>query len=400
MDCIEVQARLSDYLEKSLDGVTLREVESHLSHCVSCRNEADTLAECIQQVAKLPLVDPPPGFTHRVMARVRELESPPPLWQRWLLPLRFKLPLHATAVVLIAVLGVYLYQRESTQTPSQAKLESNARLKTKDAPSKIAASKTRPPTSVQTKTKLPRETEQGKESTRPAEEPKVTGEIAAARQTELSVIERPALKQVETQAEKKVESGAVLAPPPPPVKGLSVSDEVNKENRSSVPKLRGGPTAEPFSPERKTAPATQSRVVIGAPASSPPVEIDFVVRRHPTEHDSQTKARLDAQKKSAEMLPLHFESFNYGYDRLRINRVLPKISPTRESQTLWLTVPAAQYEQLKKELAELGTIESESPPPSRERAGLISRDASLRVKITIEPFAEPERAPPAKPGER
>jgi hypothetical protein len=289
---------------------------------------------------------------------------------------------------------VYLYQKQDRQ-----KLALPPPAQTSKAEhSQTAVSKA--PIPVLTESKLSGETGLRKESKIIAEEPEILGEIAAMRRTDPSVSERPALKPGETQAQKKVEPRVILAPPPPPVKGLSVADEISRESRSSVSELRGGPAAVPLLSERKSAPRTQAPAAAGIPISSPPVDIDFLVRRHPPDRDSEAKSRLGAQKKPAEHAPLLWETFQYRSDRLPDNRLLPNISQTRASQTLWLTIPAGQYEQLKKELAELGTIESESPPQSRAPAGLSSGDDSLRVKITIEPFVDPERAPPAKPAAR
>src|ERR671924_1168252 len=111
MNCQEVQERLSEYLEQSLDGESMKSVEIHLSACRSCRAEADSLLLCIQNVANLLRVEPPLGFAQRVMAHVRDLERKPNLWERVWFPLRIKMPIHATAIVLIGVLAVYVVEK-------------------------------------------------------------------------------------------------------------------------------------------------------------------------------------------------------------------------------------------------------------------------------------------------
>jgi predicted anti-sigma-YlaC factor YlaD len=73
MNCDEVQERLSEYLERALDEGNLRSVESHLSSCRLCRAEAVSLALCIGSIANLHTVEPPIGFTQRVMSHVREI---------------------------------------------------------------------------------------------------------------------------------------------------------------------------------------------------------------------------------------------------------------------------------------------------------------------------------------
>ena len=113
MTCAEVQLLLSEYIETSLDTIRLKAVESHLLACPGCRAETEGLMDCIRQISDLPLLDPPIGFTQRVMAHVREIETRPSWWRRVLAPVRVSVPIQATALVLVAVLAVFLYQKES-----------------------------------------------------------------------------------------------------------------------------------------------------------------------------------------------------------------------------------------------------------------------------------------------
>ena len=118
MNCAEVQKYLSDFLDKSLDIEHTREIEDHLAACSLCSEEMASLAECHRLVSGLAAVEPPVGFTTRVMVEVRKAANPPGLWQRLFLPLQIKIPLQATAVVLIGVLATYIYQKESLQRES------------------------------------------------------------------------------------------------------------------------------------------------------------------------------------------------------------------------------------------------------------------------------------------
>lgn len=110
MDCEHVQARLSEYLDRSLDQENAGAIEGHLSSCSACRLEADRLAAAIGLISKLPSVEPPADFAAAVMARVRQEAAKPSLWERLFSPLTLKLPIHATALVLIAGFALYLYR--------------------------------------------------------------------------------------------------------------------------------------------------------------------------------------------------------------------------------------------------------------------------------------------------
>src|SRR5262245_47376537 len=115
MNCAEVKKYLSDFLDKGLDDERVRAIEDHLATCSLCSEELAGMAECQKLVSGLPTVEPPLGFTSQVMARVREAAHPPSLWERLFLPFRIKIPLQATAVVLIALLAGYIYQNEPLQ---------------------------------------------------------------------------------------------------------------------------------------------------------------------------------------------------------------------------------------------------------------------------------------------
>ncbi len=138
-ECEEIQVWLSDYLEGTLESGRHRAVEDHLYLCPNCLAVADDLAESIKSVASLPSVDPPPGFTQKVMAQVREEAARPSLWERIFQPLSIKIPIHATAVVLVGILAVYLYQKSeapqrelSKSVPAESEMALRQDLKESD----------------------------------------------------------------------------------------------------------------------------------------------------------------------------------------------------------------------------------------------------------------------------
>ncbi len=139
-ECEEIQAWLSDYLEGTLESGRHRAVEDHLYLCPNCLAVADDLAESIKSVASLPSVDPPPGFTQRVMTQVREEAARPSLWERIFQPFSIKIPIHATAVVLVGIFAVYLYQKSeapqrelSKSVPAESKMVLRQDFKERDA---------------------------------------------------------------------------------------------------------------------------------------------------------------------------------------------------------------------------------------------------------------------------
>ncbi|MCI0530079.1 MAG: DUF2275 domain-containing protein, partial [Nitrospira sp.] len=110
MRCDQVQERLSEYIENLLDAENHTSVHDHLSSCPHCQAEAQALVQTRLVVANLPSVEPPPGFSQSIMARIREEADRPSLWQRLFLPIRIKIPIHTMAILLVGGLAVYLYQ--------------------------------------------------------------------------------------------------------------------------------------------------------------------------------------------------------------------------------------------------------------------------------------------------
>ena len=63
--------RLQAFLEASLEGAERAVVESHLTHCDRCQAEVAELRSLFAALDGLPMLEPTPGFTDRVMERVK-----------------------------------------------------------------------------------------------------------------------------------------------------------------------------------------------------------------------------------------------------------------------------------------------------------------------------------------
>jgi hypothetical protein len=111
MNCPDARERLSDFLDEALGPAELAEIRSHLSGCPDCGREVEQLRATLSLLSRVERPRAPAGFVDRVMAATH----PVPWYRRlgrWLfLPLGLKLPAEAAAMVMIAVLGVFLLQR-------------------------------------------------------------------------------------------------------------------------------------------------------------------------------------------------------------------------------------------------------------------------------------------------
>lgn len=312
MNCSEVQERLSGYLEQSIDEGTAASVESHLSSCAGCRAEARHLADSIQLVSALPSVEPPGNFAQSVMARIRKAEARPNWWEWFFFPLTIKVPVHATALVLVAVLAAYLYRSERPAEPEPPAAQRTLNLDDK--------------------------------------------------KQESATYERESLTSPDPQRKGRPDHETTpQGTPPPPA-----------ESREAAP--------ESFA---LRAPAAGSAME----ESSPSYELVIRLRVSP-EQDPALNDKLDSLRKRAQ-------------DEVSARRSEPKSlardlfsgARTDEPQTIWIDILHSEYDQFKKDLSSLGTIESESRPTAGTKPQTETADR-LRIKLTLLPALKPEAAPP------
>lgn len=122
MNCDWVQERASEYLEGVLDPGDYLAVQDHLSRCARCHVDVEALARTIRAITDLPPLEPPPGFSRRVMAHIREKAERPSIWERLFLPVRIKIPIHVVTLLIVTGLALYLYQANQPISPSVSNL--------------------------------------------------------------------------------------------------------------------------------------------------------------------------------------------------------------------------------------------------------------------------------------
>ena len=111
MNCHETRERLSDLLDEALAAPERAEAGTHLDGCPDCRRELDRLRATVSLLSRVERPRAPVGFVDRVTAAARPVPWYQRLGRRLFLPLNIKLPAQAAAMLVIAVLGVYLLQR-------------------------------------------------------------------------------------------------------------------------------------------------------------------------------------------------------------------------------------------------------------------------------------------------
>jgi hypothetical protein len=111
--------------------------------------------------------------------------------------------------------------------------------------------------------------------------------------------------------------------------------------------------------------------------------------KQPVRDDRSTAAPAELERFQAEPRPSRSRAQFKDLEQARQHAI-----NTGQPQTVWTTIASGQYDGFKRELAMLGNIESESPPPAPEKdAGSKSSD-QLRIKLTILPPL-PSAQPPS-----
>jgi hypothetical protein len=383
-------------MEETLDSTSVKQLESHLTLCRPCRAEADSLALFIQHVSNLPMVEPPMGFAQRVMSHIGELEKQPGLWERLLLPLRIKIPIHATIGVLIGILALYLFEREelgknllpsSEQVTSRNKSE---QIEPSSAANSPSATEQQKPTTLPS---LPRSSVEGPASKRPA-----TGQEQRA---EEQAPQRKVLPEIPVPAQSRGPAG-------PAAKESSEARPLSEEHRPSVLQppspiesrgrvggaVPGTPVVNPATPRMGRSPfslrseAETDSLRAGSVSIAPLADYELVVRRRPSQQDQTLRDHLSPLSKPSDPAATERKQTMPG----SIERLAAMIPDTARPHIVWVNLAPSQFGQFKRDLVSLGTIESESATTFRDLEFASKSDSEVLIKLTILPASEASRS--------
>ena len=400
MNCAEVQKYLSDFLDKSLDNERARAIEDHLAACSRCSEEMASLAEYQRLVSSLPAVELPLGFTNRVMARVREAANPPSLWERLFLPLQIKIPLQATAVVLITVLAAYIYQKEPLQRESVVAVQPESSFREQNETDRLASSVAPAPNSktkevaeetkprVQELRPKPEEQDNAPGTARPQDQVRSPATLSPVPLQEKSsaASEAASPRREQSSSSREAQSKEALTPTPPPEKQILSKDTVSAAKSSFSPEARERSAASSLDPLR-------SGTVVGVAL---PADHELAIRlKEPVRDDKAMGERLASGGAQAVRRSLTSQEEVKSLDQARQRAI-----QTGQSQTVWVTIARNQYELFKKELADLGNIEVESFTPDRNNDAIAKSSDQLRIKVTILPPLPSGNPVPSQPSSR
>ena len=397
MNCEEVQEYLSDLLDRTLAVDRAQDIKDHLNSCSLCAEEMSRLAECRRLVSSLPAVEPPAGFATRVMAKVREAANPPSLWERLLLPLRIHIPLQAAALVLVAVLAAYIYQKEEpVQREPGVTFEPESSLKKQENAGDLAPSVTQVPSSdAKTKEVAEKTRPRGEEfkdsalerkPQLPAKAREQDKDIAGSLQDKAPAASEDGSGRLgQSSSSAEAQDKRVAAPAPQP----------KAENASKDAALAGKPLSSPAAPRSAAQSLDSIRPSRGVDVALP-VDHELAIRLKDSVRDDQNiedrvaSGRAQAERQRA----LTQEEAN------NLKQARERAIQTGQSQIVQITIARNQYELFKKELADLGTLEMESSTSELKDGAIGKSSDRLRIKVTILPPLASQNPAPSQPSSR
>jgi anti-sigma factor RsiW len=117
MNCNEIQERLSEYVDNRMNAEMSAVIESHLASCADCSEVFAHIAGTVRLLKAEPQVEPPMGLVTRVMAHVNDEPAKQSFWQRLFPSFGLNFSLQISAMVIVGVLVVFLYQKNHYSQP-------------------------------------------------------------------------------------------------------------------------------------------------------------------------------------------------------------------------------------------------------------------------------------------
>ncbi|PWU25061.1 MAG: hypothetical protein C5B48_03205 [Candidatus Rokuibacteriota bacterium] len=111
MTCDQARERFGDWVDETLPHEDHAALAAHLAQCAECPRELDRFTRTIALLNALERPRAPAGFVDRVLRSARPTPWYRRLFERLFLPFRVKIPAEATAIVLIAGLALFLFER-------------------------------------------------------------------------------------------------------------------------------------------------------------------------------------------------------------------------------------------------------------------------------------------------
>jgi Putative zinc-finger len=277
MTCDETREALSAYLDEALAPDERTLVDAHLEGCVACRRELEALRGTVALLQRVEPARAPVGFVDRVVAAAR----PRPWYRRAvdavLLPLSVKLPLEVTAMVMVGLLAVYLFERnpELQQAAREVAPRQEPAAPATEKPAEQLADKTPPPPvpytprSSEAPARAPGERDRADASRSHEVNPQVTAPPPGVGSPAAPAVPAPPA----VSAPSVASAPPPIAPSPPEAKPQAKSEAAPSENVAGAARPEAEGRQRVLPPSTDSARAAPSSARLAAKRALPPADV-------------------------------------------------------------------------------------------------------------------------------
>lgn len=333
-------------------------------------------------------------------AHVKEIETKPRFWEGLFLPFKINLPLQATALLLIGAIAIFIFEREPQRELRPPSRQTFA-VADKTAPASTGPAVSRP---AQEKTKIAEQAtaEIVQNPALESDQKPAPSTVVPRRQAEFSREAPAQLPPEQVLANRKEEAKASSAPEPhvpsrtaPPIVATPSTAGAAGQRESAAP------TAGIAQPPRKPRVTTPIPVVTeptGRAMRSGPAPLEMrggALGSTPLASELQRFSAAPDVELIVRRRPRPSSQSRIEQTTSNIDRLLRNISESTTPQTAWLTIGQSQYDQLKRELLNWGTIESELRNRQRDTDTALDSDNQIGVMLILLPPADPEASQPS-----
>jgi Putative zinc-finger len=111
MNCQEARELSSEYVDQRLAPAQVSLLEEHIEACPDCEDEIEALRRTISWIGSLEAIEPSPDFLDQVQRKIDKRGKPWRIWAWLFEPIRVKVPLELTALILLSITALHLYHR-------------------------------------------------------------------------------------------------------------------------------------------------------------------------------------------------------------------------------------------------------------------------------------------------
>ncbi|MBI2360436.1 MAG: zf-HC2 domain-containing protein [Deltaproteobacteria bacterium] len=119
MSCEEIRELLSEYLDNRLSAPQANFLDKHLESCSECRRETEALRKTVSLLGSLDEIEPSADFLRGINSKIVAREWSIRIWAWLFEPIKIKVSLEVTALIILGFLGFHLTTTPELSPPKK-----------------------------------------------------------------------------------------------------------------------------------------------------------------------------------------------------------------------------------------------------------------------------------------